>query len=196
MHITITGAIGSGKSSTAKQLVKLLDADFISTGGMFRQFAEEKGLTVSDAVKNKSVFDELDVKIDGFLTSFKSDKLTVIDSRLAWFFVPDTFKVYLTCDTEVAALRLLNATDRVAQRYTTLDEAILDIKNRNELELTQWVSKYSIECNILHTHGYNALVDTTNLTVNETAIKIASLYEDYVKLQDTLEKKLSKRGVL
>ena len=43
MKISITGDLGSGKSTVAKQLAKDLGFDYISTGTIFREIAKEYG---------------------------------------------------------------------------------------------------------------------------------------------------------
>ena len=45
MNITITGNLGSGKSSVAKIIVKK-GYEFVSTGNIFRQLAMQKGVSV------------------------------------------------------------------------------------------------------------------------------------------------------
>lgn len=45
MIITISGDIGSGKSTTGKLLAKKLDYKYLSTGAIQRQIAEEMGMT-------------------------------------------------------------------------------------------------------------------------------------------------------
>ena len=47
MNITITGNLGSGKSSVAK-ILKEKGYEYSSTGNVFRQLAMEKGLSVEE----------------------------------------------------------------------------------------------------------------------------------------------------
>lgn len=63
MNISITGTLGSGKSSVCK-ILKENGYDIISNGVLFREIAEEKGITVVElnelAKKDKSIDDMLD----------------------------------------------------------------------------------------------------------------------------------------
>ena len=58
MNITITGNLGSGKSSVAK-ILKEKGYEYSSTGNIFRQLAMEKGLSVEEF--NKRVKDRKSV---------------------------------------------------------------------------------------------------------------------------------------
>ena len=54
----------------------------------------------------------VDKYIDDFLRNIEADKsgskTYILDSRLAWHFVPSSFKVYLTVRPEIAAERVMN----------------------------------------------------------------------------------------
>jgi cytidylate kinase len=104
--ITIGGKPGSGKSSTAKKIAKKLGYIHHSTGEFFREIATERGVTVTElnfqAETDKSIDEAIDNKSKGL-----NDKLDIVmDSRLAFNFIPGSFKVYLEIDPEVAAKRM------------------------------------------------------------------------------------------
>ena len=88
MNITITGNLGSGKSSVAKIIVKK-GYEFVSTGNIFRQLAMQKGVSVEEF--NKQVNEaasqgdhSVDRMIDATTVKIgKEQDHVVIDSRLA-----------------------------------------------------------------------------------------------------------------
>ena len=50
---------------------------------------------------------EIDDRIDSYTIELNSsDKDYIVDSRLAWHFIPTSFKIYLSCDIRVAAIRI------------------------------------------------------------------------------------------
>src|ERR1051325_4407656 len=111
--ISITGDLGSGKSSVAKELCKFLGYEYFSTGNIQRELARTKGMDTLEmnyyAEKNKGI----DKLIDNNLIQInKENKSYVLDSRLAWHFVKDSFKIYLTVLPEIAAKRVLADTLR------------------------------------------------------------------------------------
>ena len=105
--ITISGVIGSGKSTVAKMLAAELGWEYYSTGMAQRRIAEEMGITTTAlnalTVKDKSI----DERIDSvFKNPPWGNKNCVVDSRLAFHFIPKSFKVCLTVQDEIAGIRL------------------------------------------------------------------------------------------
>ena len=50
MNITLTGNLGSGKTSVCKELEKM-GYNIVSTGTIFREIAAEKGITSEEVAK-------------------------------------------------------------------------------------------------------------------------------------------------
>ena len=46
MHLTLTGDLGSGKSTVAKLLLERLGLTYYSTGSILRKMAEENGISI------------------------------------------------------------------------------------------------------------------------------------------------------
>lgn len=67
MKISITGDLGSGKSTVAKQLAKDLGFDYISTGTIFREIAKEYGIDVLKLNKLALTDTSIDDRVDGKL---------------------------------------------------------------------------------------------------------------------------------
>lgn len=100
MKITIFGLAGSGTSTIGKMLAEKTDSTFMSSGNILRSWAEESGYTIYEfedkVVKKDHSFDmKLDKKVEEF--GAKNDNF-IFESRLAWHFIPDSFKIYLYCD--------------------------------------------------------------------------------------------------
>ena len=103
MHITITGRLGSGKSTVAKILVEKHGYTYYSTGNIMRELAQEAGISILE-YNRRCVGDPTeDRKIDDrtrevAIRMREQGENLIFDSRMAWFFAPDTFKVYVTVD--------------------------------------------------------------------------------------------------
>lgn len=67
MKISITGDLGSGKSTVAKQLSKDLGFDYVSTGTIFREIAKEYGIDVLKLNKLALTDTSIDDRVDGKL---------------------------------------------------------------------------------------------------------------------------------
>lgn len=135
MKITIFGFAGSGTSTVGKLLAQELDYTFMSSGNILRSWAEESGYTIYEfedkVVKTDHSFDmKLDTKVAEFWQT--SDNF-IFESRLAWHFIPDSFKIYLYCDD---ATRY----DRIQNREWWFIDEIIEKTQKRENEL---VSRYN-----------------------------------------------------
>ena len=99
MLISITGKLGSGKSTICGILSERYGYEIFSTGSINREVARKLGITTLELNERLKIDHSLDDEIDGTVTRIsierKDDKL-IFDSRMAWHFAKDTFKIFLT----------------------------------------------------------------------------------------------------
>lgn len=110
--ITIAGRPGSGKSTASKGIAKELGYEHFSSGDLFRSIGKERGMELFEA--NVSAYEQKDIDqiVDTRLQEIgKSQEFVVIDSRMAWHWIPNSFKVYLNLDIQTAAIRILAKLD-------------------------------------------------------------------------------------
>ena len=107
--ITIAGSLGSGKSSTARAVAAALGFRHLSSGDLFRQLAVERGESIEAMNISAEVQRDIDLKVDNLLQEmYRADEQLVIDSRMAWHWMPGSFKVFLVLDPDTAAARIFN----------------------------------------------------------------------------------------
>ena len=175
--ISLAGDLGSGKSTVAKILLEALGAEYYSTGSIVRSIAERMGMTIGELNVYMETHPEIDTEVDDGLVALASDpRALVIDSRMAWHFTKDTFKVYLSTDVETAAARIWNA-QRVCEHASTLDETIVCTKERRASEKKRYSEKYGVD--ITDLTNYSLIVDTTYATPDEVAAVILSAFEQW-----------------
>ena len=104
--ITISGKPGSGKSSTADKVAELLNYTRYSSGDMVRNMLAREHLTLAEYNKQATDDHALDERIDMFLRNLRTKNDVVIDSRLGFYWIPESFKVYLDLDMQVATVRI------------------------------------------------------------------------------------------
>ena len=106
--ITIFGMAGTGTSSVGKALTEKLGYRFVSGGDIFwRKKAEEMGITLLELHKLAKNDERFDKECDEAIKKFgKENDNFVLESRLAWFFIPNSFKIKLVCDFETRVKRL------------------------------------------------------------------------------------------
>jgi cytidylate kinase len=181
--ITIAGKPGSGKSTTAKSVARTLGYEHFSSGDLFREISTEMGVDVLAtnliAEKNK----EIDERVDSKLREIgQSHRDLVVDSRTAWHWIPESFKVFLDLDLETAARRILGTHDdqRIATEQTsgTVDEYATSLQMRLESESKRYKSLYGIDVGDLG--NYDLIVDTGSNDVDTVVKTIIDAYQKWI----------------
>lgn len=183
MNITITGNLGSGKSSVAK-ILKEKGYEYSSTGDIFRQLAMEKGLSVEEF--NKQVNEaasrgdhSVDKMIDDTTAKIGEERDNVVfDSRLAWYFAPKSFKVFIITDINEASRRVFNDSLRAnSESYESQDACRKALINRQKLETVRYKEVYGID--YYDMSNYNLVIESTDASPDEMAQEILDKMADY-----------------
>ena len=176
MNITITGNLGSGKSSIAK-IIKEKGYEIISTGNIFRELAMEKGLSVEEF--NQQVNEatkrgdhSVDQMIDDMTTKIGKERDQILfDSKLAWNFVPDSFKVFVITDIDEASRRVFHDSVRAnSESYDSQETCKKALVNRQELESVRFKDIYQID--YYNMSNYNLVIESTSAAPAELAEEI------------------------
>lgn len=169
--ITLTGDLGSGKSATSDILCRLTGYSYLSTGQIQRRLAAEMGIDTLEMNRRADTDPSIDERIDSVFKQLNSDPNGyVVDSRLAWFFIPDSFKVYLSTDIRVSAERILKDPKRNSEQYQSVEEAMEKIRARKASENARFLAKYGADCANLQL--FDVVIDTTHRTLEAVATLI------------------------
>ena len=178
--ITITGLPGSGKSSTAKGVAAALGYEHFSSGDLFRKMAADRGLSIEEinfaAEKQKAI----DHEVDNYLAKIGNEKNDmVIDSRMAFHWIPDSFKIFLDLDLRTAAGRTfehIQSEGRASQAGSSADEVYENTVKRLESEKKRYAALYKID--FTDKSQFDLVVDTGK---NDLAATINIIVEAYNK---------------
>lgn len=182
--ITIAGRPGSGKSTTAKLVALQLGYDHFSSGDLFRALGKERGVDVLEANKKAGVVEELDRLVDGKLQEIghNDDKL-VIDSRTAWHWIPDSFKVFLDLDVMVAAERILAnlSEERIVSEQVASHPGkyAKQLQHRLDVETERYKSLYGIDP--YNTDNYDLVIDTAKHGVAEVVEAVCAQFKYWLE---------------
>ena len=143
-----------------------------STGVIQREIAKETGITTLELNQQMTndIHNAYDKMIDDKtveLAQKNVGKDIVFDSRMAWHFVEQSFKVYVTVDTYVAAERVIMADRGKEEHYESIEEAAKSLRKRKQLEDARFSEMYSAKTTDFH--NYDLVVDSTTLTPEELA---------------------------
>ena len=171
-NITISGRIGTGKTTLANHLAEALGWDELDGGKITRQFTKEKGFHIKDTEKRPDEFDlALEERIKKIL---QEENNHVIQSHLAGFDaqgIKGIYKVLVICrnkegkdKTSVRIDRLMNrdnlgmaeAKEEVIERERQNLEKFRRLYAKNDNNWFYWDDKY-----------YDLVVNTFSLNQKE-----------------------------
>lgn len=187
MNITITGNLGSGKTSICKVLQEK-GYEVISAGSIFREVAVEKGVSVIELNEMCKKDPNLDYEIDARSERLGKEKDGVIfDSRMAWNFVDDSFKVFILVNVSEATRRVYSGVQRNAESYDSMEQAAEMLRDRAELERRRFKDLYHVD--YYDARNYNLIIESTNASPAQLAEEIIRNFELYQegKFQNKIE---------
>jgi len=183
--ITICGGLGSGKSSTAKRVAGELGYEHFSSGDFFRQVGLELGLSVNELNKRAETDPEIDYRTDEKLKKMRNSEKVVIDSRTAYHWIPESFKVYLDLPPEIAKGRILNSLHenllraQTDAKAATEEEVYEKMKERFESEQKRYWDLYKINNRDLS--QFDLVVDTDKNNLEEVVKIVVDEYKKWKK---------------
>ncbi len=167
LRITISGDIGSGKSTFAKHLADNLEIERIYIGALMREEAARRNLSLDEFMQLLISDDSFDRKVD----ALQKEKSMVLDrgifeGRTAWHFVSNpTVRVFFKVDPRVSAERLWNSDDPSRDKYQSIDEIIAANELRKSAEEQRYQNFYNI--NVYNTKNFDVIVDTSNKSIED-----------------------------
>jgi cytidylate kinase len=181
--ITIAGRAGSGKSSTAKSVAAQLDFRHFSSGDLFRELGKERGHDVLQTNLSAEQNAEVDYLVDARLRAIgEREDRVVIDSRLAWHWIPTSFKVFLDLDLGVAAERILKSIDPTrlgteeipgtAAEYTQV------LANRIASESRRYKMLYNVDP--YEMSNYDLVIDTALNSLEQVVYQVVSGFKIWI----------------
>jgi len=161
--ITISGELGSGKSELSKLLCEKTNFKIISVGAIQRELAESHGMSTLQFNKYMETHPEIDIECDNKVVEYGLTEVNLIlDSRMAWYFVPHAFKIHLLVNINIAANRIFNDNIRKNEQNDDIEHTIENIRIRKGSEVKRFKEQYGVDINNLH--NYNIIIDSSFIT--------------------------------
>ena len=175
--ISLGGELASGKGTVSKILMERLNFGVYKNGDYFRKLAKDMKMDVTNFNIYVEQHPEIDKQIEKSASEYaKTHNNFIIDARLGWYAVPESFKVYLKVDINVAAQRAFEDKSRKStEAFTTIEEQKQDIQKRYKLENERYWNLYGVRKE--DESNYDLVIDTTNLTPESVADKIEKEYK-------------------
>lgn len=178
--ISIAGELASGKGVVSKAITEKLNYGIYRNGEYFRKLAKEHNMDVTSFNIYVEQHPEIDLQIEKSASEYaKTHDKFVIDARLGWYAVPESFKVYLTVDIDEAARRAFYDENRKdTEKFETIEEQKQDLIKRYELENERYWNLYHVRKEDLS--NYDLVLDTTEGNPEKIADKIITAYKEWL----------------
>jgi len=185
--ITISGKPGSGKSSTADRVAELLGYTRHSSGDMVRRVLTKHKMTLAEYNKRAGDDHTLDEQVDEQLRALRNHNDIVVDSRLGFYWIPESFKVYLDLDIDVATARIYSDATSNAGRTGTGDGVggLADVSaqvrarvanEQNRFQALYHVDPYSSE-------HFDLIIDTSRHSPQTVALTVYDTYRQWLQTE-------------
>jgi cytidylate kinase len=160
-------------------------------GGLRRQKAKERGLTLEEYNKLGETDPSTDLEVDMYQKELgeKEDNF-IIEGRTSWHFIPHSFKIFLDVSFEEGAKRIYSAmlgkNDRNEGTGLNSEKAVLEsIKRRRESDIKRYQKYFGF--NVFDKDHYDLIIDTTDKTIDQVFKEIVSVVDQ--KLSGNIDKK-------
>ncbi|MBP6881559.1 MAG: cytidylate kinase family protein [Candidatus Pacebacteria bacterium] len=182
--ITISGKPGSGKSSTADKVAELLGYTRHSSGDMVRQVLAKKHMTLEEYNAKAASDHDLDEEVDEHLRALRDKKDIVVDSRLGFYWIPESFKVYLDLDLDIATARIFKDSvsnsmrGSVEFKSNTLTDVATQVRERMLTEQSRFRQLYGVDP--YDKSHFDLVIDTSRQNPQSVAVAVFDSYREWL----------------
>lgn len=168
MIITIGGNVGAGKTTLASKLAPALNYEQLYVGGIFRDMAAEKKLSIEQFYAQLKDDPAIEQAVDQRQAKMmrETDNL-IVQGRIAWYFAKSSpakvFNIFLRVDPSTGAHRSGERKENVGR---SADEMVIATVEREKMERERYRMLYGIEDHLDPAH-YDLIIDTSTLGEQE-----------------------------
>jgi cytidylate kinase len=181
MIISISGNAGSGKSTAAKKLAQALGWPRYYMGGMRREMAAKRGMTIEEYNALGERDDTTDKEVDVYQKELGATQDNfIIEGRTSYYFIPHSFKIFLDVDEKEGARRVFKELQKTNKRnegenLNTVNDVLESHRRRKDSDMIRYKRYYGIDA--YDKKNFDLVIDTTHLTPKQTFGRImAALY--------------------
>ena len=171
--IAVAGPHGSGRSTQARLLAESLGLRYVSAGTVFRERAEELGLSLEEMSLRASVDRDFDNYLDARTKEESRLGGVVIDATLSgWMAEGPDLRIYLSCPLEERVRRIAEREGR------DLAEVDRETRFREENELRRFRETYGVDLEDLSV--YDLVVNTGLFDAGGVARILKNVVDEYL----------------
>ena len=171
--ITVSGHHGSGRSTNAKYLAKSFNLRYISSGILFRERADELGISLEEMNIRAGEQPDFDNWIDGRTKIESRNRGVVIDANLsAWMAEDPDVRIFVTCPFDIRVNRIA---DREGRRIAEVEK---ETRIRENSERKRYLEYYGID--ILDLSAYDVILNTSIFTIEGNSRILKCIIDEYI----------------
>ena len=152
--ITIGGLHGTGKSSAADNISKVFQLRRVSAGGIFRQLAAERGVTLEEFSRLAEENEDIDRELDGRIKEEAVKGNVMLDGQLAAWMAGEhaDLKILLTAPLRTRVKRI------AARDGVSYEDALHETETREMIERARYREFYNYDVSDLSI--YDLIINT------------------------------------
>lgn len=173
-------------SNVERRLALVDTVSRLRTAGVkLSNFSIEQANNLDELKEIRNVVDELiddSIKRKGeeINSEERPNEIWIVDSRLAFYNIPNAFSVRLTTTPEIAAKRLFNDKSRGKEdnSYNSIEEAMISREKRRLGEQKRYKERYGID--LEDSNNYDLIIDTSYASIEDTADTMLKCLDCYI----------------
>ena len=170
MIITISGQMGTESRIIGRILARKLNMPHHSAGRFIRNLAERRGISLDCFTKEAEKDTSIDNDIDLMIADHGRTKDNfIIDSKLAFHFIPKSVKILLKADLNTRVNRNFKYDSRT-EFNVTRESTLERIKRIDNSDKKRFLQKYGLD--YTDPKKYDLVIDNSNISLEECADKI------------------------
>ncbi|MCK9438983.1 MAG: cytidylate kinase family protein [Patescibacteria group bacterium] len=171
MIISISGFHGSGKSTIAEMLAKKLNWPRYYMGGLRREAALKRGMTLAEYNKLGETDPSTDLEVDNYQKELGQIKDNfIIEGRTSWHFIPHSLKIYINVDHKIGAERIFKSLQKKNNRnednnLNTLEDVIKSVEERYKSDKLRYKKYFNID--VYDLKNYDFVINTDKISIDQ-----------------------------
>jgi len=155
-----------------------------SSGDMVRKVLAENKMTLEEYNNQAETNHNLDSQIDDELRNLRGKNDIIVDSRLGFYWIPESFKVYLDLELDIATARIFkdtvtnSARSSVGTSSTSLHDVSRQVKERMLNEQSRFRQLYGVDP--FNKNHFDLIIDTSRNDPQSVAIAIFDSYKQWL----------------
>ncbi|MBU1111492.1 MAG: (d)CMP kinase [Nanoarchaeota archaeon] len=182
MIITISGNPGSGKSTVAKILVEKLRLKRVYAGGIMRELALDRGLTLEEFMASLAKDQKLEKDIDGKVVERARElegqgNNVIAEGRPQFHLIPESVKIFVKVNPVEGAKRIWKdlqdketSAERNQKQANSVEEVMILSAKRDTTDAERYMKLYGIDHR--DESKYDFVVDSSEIDAQQVAQKV------------------------